>query len=139
MKYILIVASLVCIFSFSYYNLFDIMFWMYRFGPRWLGFWNGRKIEDICVSIVDNGALDSNFWIRNMEKCRDVIHHDFINTYMSWLVMLTICFIIYVVCMLSYFLFLFGFSKIVMDPYLLQNKIIFRQIQDQDKNLVFEK
>lgn len=125
--------SLACFFLVHYGP--DIMYWMYLYGPHWLGFWNGRRVEDICVSIVDNPALDSNFWVQNVSKCYELINHHFKSVYMSWLVILFIFSVVYSILTITYFIFLYGISKIIMDPWI----YFFSQIKCEEIKLYKEK
>lgn len=43
---------------------------LYRYGPRWLGFWEGERLEDICSRITYHG--DAVFWRRNMMDCEHI-------------------------------------------------------------------
>lgn len=109
----------------GYIYLPQFMYWMYRYGPTWLGFWNGRNIEDICVSIVDNAALDSLFWSRNIGKCYELVDNHFKSVYTSWLVLMTLFAILYGLLTLTYFIFLYGISKLLLDPLLSYKKIVY--------------
>lgn len=43
---------------------------LHRFGPRYLGFWEGELLEVVCARITYHG--DATFWRRNMMDCEHI-------------------------------------------------------------------
>ena len=52
---------------------------LYMYGPRFLGCWEGKPIEDICVSLAPRSRAE--FWLDHPEECMTMVHK---NIY-SWI------------------------------------------------------
>lgn len=99
------------------------MFYLYMNGPVWLGFWNSKPLHDICTSMVENAALDSNFWVKHMDECIQLIENNFQNYCFNLIVFLTIAFVTYIIGMVTYFIMLWGCSFFFVKPIMTFSKI----------------
>lgn len=105
-------------FSSYFRNLF---FYFYLHGPIWLGFWNSKSYPDICTSIVNNGALDSNFWIKHMEECSLLIDNHFLGYCASISLLCMVLLLTYIIGIITYFIVLWGISSFLIRPFLVLN------------------
>lgn len=83
------------------YSIF--VFWpihrLYRFGPRWLGGWEGTDLHHICATLSPRTSVD--LWMENEEKCCALVERHLESCLvigeLLWVVLL-----VYIGCKLAY-------------------------------------
>lgn len=72
---VFIVSILQSFLHTTWHQVRTVLYFVYRHGPAFLGFWHGIDDQSVCTHLVRN--LDASHWRRQPELCHALIERHF--------------------------------------------------------------